>query len=78
VFNWFSKKNTIAGNRYESLAADAQVDKLKDDIALNIAAAYLQALLAKEQVNASGILIGQTIAQLDITKKRVEVGAFLN
>jgi outer membrane protein len=75
VFNWFSKKNTIAGNKYEVLAATASVDKLKDDIALNIAAAYLQALLAKEQVNASKVLVGQTIAQFETTRKLVEAGS---
>ena len=75
LFNWFSKRNTIEGSKYESLAAEANVDKLKDDISLNIAAAYLQALLAKEQVNASKILIGQTIAQLETTSKRVEAGS---
>lgn len=75
VFNWFSKRNTIAANKYEALAANAGVDKLKDDIALNIAAAYLQALLAKEQVNASGILISQTIAQLETTRKLVDAGS---
>jgi len=75
VFNWFSKKNTIAGNKFEALAATASVDKLKDDIALNIAAAYLQALLAKEQVNASKVLVNQTIAQLETTRKLVEAGS---
>jgi outer membrane protein len=75
IFNWFSKKNTTAGNKLEAMAAVASVDKLKDDIALNIAAAYLQALLSKEQVNASRILIGQTIAQLETTRKFVEAGS---
>jgi outer membrane protein len=75
VFNWFSKKNTIAGNKLEALAATAAVDKLKNDIALNIAAAYLQALLAKEQVNASKVLVIQTTAQLDRTRKLVEGGS---
>ena len=74
VFNWFSKKNTIAGNKLEAMAAEAGVDKLKNDIALNIAAAYLQALLAREQVNASKILVGQTVAQLETTRKLVAAG----
>jgi outer membrane protein len=74
IFNWFSKKNTIAGNKLEALAAEAGVDKLKNDIALNIAAAYLQALLAKEQVNASTILVDQTVAQLATTRKLVAAG----
>lgn len=75
VFNWFSKKNTIAGNKLEAQAAVASVDQLKNDIALNIAATYLQALLAKEQVNASKILITQTNLQLETTRKFVAAGS---
>ena len=75
VFNWFSKRNTIAGNKYEALASLAGLDKLKNDISLNIAAAYLQALLAKAQVNASRIQIGQDSAQLENTKKLVSAGS---
>ena len=75
IFNWFNKRNTIAGNKLEASAAVAAVDKLKNDIALNIAAAYLQALLAKEQVNASNVLVGQTVAQLETTRKLVSAGS---
>lgn len=75
IFNWFSKKNTIAGNKYEAQAAIAGVDKLKNDISLNVAAAYLQDLLAKAQVNASKIKIVQSQAQLNNTKKLVEAGS---
>src|SRR5215203_4532365 len=50
LFNWFSKRNTIAGNKLEAEASLARVDQLKNDISLNVAAAYLQALLSKEQV----------------------------
>jgi outer membrane protein len=75
IFNWFSKRNTIAGNRYEAQASSANVDKLKNDISLNIAAAYLQTLLAKAQVNASRIQIGQDSAQLENTKKLVRAGS---
>lgn len=75
LFNWFSKRNTITGNRLEAEAARASVDKLKDDIALNVATAFLQALLAKEQVNVSRVQIGQTIAQVENTRKQVEAGS---
>ena len=75
IFNWFSKKNTIAGNKYEAQASLASLDKLKDDISLNIAAAYLQTLLARAQVNASRIQIGQDSAQLENTKKLVRAGS---
>jgi outer membrane protein len=75
LFNWFSKTNTIAGNELEAKAAYARVDKLKDDISLNVAAAFLQALLAKEQVSASKIQIEQTLAQLENTRKLVRAGS---
>jgi outer membrane protein len=75
LFNWFSKQNTIAGYKYDALAADANVDKLKNDIALNIAAAYLQALLAKAQVNASRLQISQRKLQVDNTRKQVDAGS---
>ena len=44
IFNWFSKRNTIAANEWELQAAKANTDKLKNDIALNIANLYLQIL----------------------------------
>lgn len=74
IFNWGSKKNSIAANYLESKAAFANVEKLKNDIALNIAGAYLQALLAKQQADVSEVQVKQTKAQLDNTKKLVAVG----
>ena len=75
VFNWFSKKNTIAANELNVKAAKASVDKLRNDIALNVAAAYLQALLTSEQIGLSQIQIGQTKAQLSNTRKLVDAGS---
>lgn len=75
VFNWFSKRNLIAGDRFESNASKAAVDKLKNDISLNIASAYLQILLAKEQINISRVQIAQTDSQLINTRKLVDAGS---
>jgi outer membrane protein len=75
LFNWFSKRNTIAGDKFSTEAAKAAVDKLKNDISLNIASAYLQALLAKEQINISKVQISQTRYQLDNTQKLVDAGS---
>ena len=74
VFNWFSKRNTIAGNRLSYQASQASADKLRNDIALNVAAAYLQTLLANEQINVSKVQIDQTKAQLLNTEKLVKAG----
>lgn len=74
IFNFFSKQNTIAGDRYSAEAARANVDKLRNDIALNVAAAYLQALLSIEQANISEVQVNQTLAQLNNTRKLVDAG----
>lgn len=75
IFNWFSKKNNIAGNLLETEAAFAGVEKLRNDIALNVAGVYLQALLARQQASVSEIQIQQTRAQLENTRKLVNAGS---
>jgi outer membrane protein len=74
IFNWFSKKNTIAANDWELQAAKANTDKLKNDIALTVANLYLQILLAKEQEKIAGIQLQQSQAQLSNTRKLVDAG----
>ncbi len=74
IFNWFSKKNTIEANRLSMEADKAQVKKVQDDIALNVAVAYLQILLSREQVNLSKVQVQTTNEQLANTRKRVEAG----
>lgn len=74
IFNFFSKKNTIAANEWELLAARANTDKLKNDIALTVANFYLQALLATEQVEIAGVQLQQSQAQYDNTRKLVDAG----
>src|SRR5215204_1379259 len=74
LFNWFVKKNTIESNKLANEADKAQVLKVQDDIALNVAVAYLQILLAREQANLVRVQIGTTIEQLNNTRKRVDAG----
>jgi outer membrane protein len=75
IFNWFSKKNTVAANEWELLAAKANTDKLRNDIALSTANLYLQVLLNKEQVEIASVQLEQTRAQLANTQKLVDAGA---
>jgi len=75
IFNFFSKRNTIAGNELETKAAFAAVDKLKNDIALNVAGYYLQVLLNNEAVKINQAKIELTKAQLGNTRKLVEAGS---
>lgn len=74
IFNWFSKKNTIAANEWELQAAKANTDKLKNDIALTVANAYLQILLAMEQEKIAAVQMQQSNAQLFNTRKLVDAG----
>lgn len=75
IFNFYRKRNTIAANNWELQAANANVDKLKNDIALTVANAYLQILLSIEQQNIASVQVQQTTAQLVNTKKMVDAGA---
>jgi outer membrane protein len=74
IFNWFSKRNTIAANEWELKASKANTDKLKNDIALSVANAYLQILLAMEQAKIAAVQLGQSKAQLANTRKLVDAG----
>ena len=55
IFNWFRKRNTIEANKYLAEAGGAKLEKARNDIALNVANAYLAALLTKEQINVAQV-----------------------
>jgi outer membrane protein len=75
LFNFGSKKNTIAANLFAFQASKAAVDKVKNDISLNVAGSYLQVLLNKEQLAIDSIKVQQTAAQLNNTRKLVQAGS---
>lgn len=75
LFSWFQKRNTIAANKYADQAAKAILDKLENDISLNVANAYLQILLSEEQQKVSEQQIGLTQHQLDNTTQQVKAGS---
>jgi outer membrane protein len=74
VFNFFSVRNNVAGSRFDNEAARANVDKIRNDIALNVATAYLMVLVSGEQENIAKLAVQLTLQNLDNTKKRVEAG----
>ncbi len=74
LFNWFTKKNTIAAKDISLKATQAGVEKAKNDVALNVAVAYLQVLLAREQITLAASKVSQTISQLESTRKQVDAG----
>jgi outer membrane protein len=75
LYNWGRLKNTEAAASFNAQAALVDVEKTTNDIALNVASYYLQVLATNEQIEISKIQIGQTKAQYDITRKKVDAGA---
>lgn len=65
LFGGFQTLNAIKQSRYDLLAGRQDVEKMQNDISLNIASAYLQILFARE-------LLTVTQSQREITKLQVE------
>ena len=65
LFNGLRVRNTIIQNELNLMASYQDVEKIKNDISLNIAAAYLSIMFNKE-------LLAVTKNQLDITGQQVE------
>lgn len=75
IFNWFRKRNTIEANKYLAEAGGAKLEKARNDIALNVANAYLAALLTKEQINVAQVQLDQTRVQVVNIERQVKAGA---
>jgi outer membrane protein len=75
VFNWHRIRNNIISADLSSDAAKMDVEKIKNDIALNVATYYLQVLLSRQQVNIASVQMQQTKEQLQVTRKKVDAGA---
>jgi outer membrane protein len=75
IFNFYSRRNTILASEWQLMANKAGTEKLRNDIALAVANAYLQALLAGEQEKIAAVQLEQTKFQLSNTRKLVDAGS---
>jgi outer membrane protein len=75
LYNFGSQRNTIEANKYSLEADQAATERSRNDIGLQVAQQYLTALLNKEQVELARIVLRQTTAQLDNTRKLVDAGS---
>lgn len=75
LFNGFQKINTIRQNQSDLMASLKDLDKMKNDVSLNIAAAYLQILLNTELLNAAKSQYEITVQQVNRTEKLVNSGS---
>ena len=75
LFGGLQTINTIKENTYNYLASKYDVEKMKNDISLNIASAYLQILYSIDAAENARNQMGITNAQVERTKKLVDAGA---
>ena len=75
IFNGLQNYNTIRKNKYELLAGELDLQRIKDNISLNIALAYLQILLNNELVQVTNNQLLITKQQIEKTKKMVDAGS---
>jgi outer membrane protein len=75
LFSWFAQRNLIASNHYAYQAQDELLEKAKNDVAFNVASAFLQILQNVEQVHISELQVKLTMDQLSNTKKLVIAGS---
>lgn len=74
LFGWFEKKNTIERNQLAHIESLAHLDQLKDDLALNIATAYLRILLAQSEISINKRQLEVRQNQLDRTQRMLDAG----
>ncbi len=75
LFSGFQNINTIQQNKFTYLAGKYDIEKMKNDVSLNIATAYLQILYSIEIVDNAKNQMGITAAQVDRTKILVDAGS---
>lgn len=75
LFNGLQQKNTIDQNRFNLLASLQDLEKLKNDIALFLASAYLQILFNRELLQVAIDQHELTLQQVERTAKLVEAGS---
>lgn len=75
VFNGLQYYNEIQKNKYQVLASEQDLKNISDNVALNVALAYLQILLDKELVSANENQLNITLQQIEKTRKLVDAGS---
>ncbi|MGV3765494.1 MAG: TolC family protein [Chitinophagaceae bacterium] len=75
LFNWFSSRYNTKGSALEVEATREDVNALRYNTSLSVAAAYLDALLAIEQRRVADVQLELTKSQLENTRKLVEAGS---
>jgi outer membrane protein len=75
LFNWFALRRATESSKLSYDAQMVNIDRVKNDVTLNVAAGYLTALLAKEQVDLAITKLDLTRRQLINTRALVNAGS---
>lgn len=75
IFNGFQNINTIRQNSLNLKASEKDLERMRKDISLNIASAYLQILFAIEQLTNAENQAETSRLQVERTKALVEAGS---
>jgi outer membrane protein len=74
VFGGFKIPNNIAARKLNLMAATESLNKAKEDLSLNVASYYLQALYNKELLNIAELQVNMTTEQVIVTEALVGAG----
>jgi outer membrane protein len=74
LFSGMQKVNSLRQTQFDLLAQKYDYEKIRNDMSLNIAAAYLQILFNSELVKNAEAQVRITQLQIERTKKQVEAG----
>lgn len=75
IFNGLQNQNRLRRANLNLLAAQYQLSKIKDDVALNVANAYLQILFNKENLKVQKELLANNNRDLSRTTQLVDAGS---
>ncbi len=75
LFSGLTNYNTIQKSKYELLASEQDLQKIQNNVSLNVALAYLQILLNKELVSANEDQLNISLQQIEKTRKLVDAGS---
>lgn len=75
IFNFGRLNHITKSTAFNLKAAEAEVERVANSVALNVANFYLQVLAAQEQIKIVGVQIAQTQTQLNITRIKVNAGS---
>ncbi len=74
LFNGFQLQNELKKSKLDYMADKYDLEKLVNDISLNVAAAYLQVIYSKEQLQSAKDRVTASMQQRDRTKLMVDAG----